>query len=132
MIAEGKNDSRGLRYTITPCDSDCGKTKICSCTQMIEIPLNSIVELTIYSMDPRLDVLSTGDEHSFHLHGQHFYVIKHGYPQTNRTNGMAEARNIDLDCDDFHCNEAGWTNSSWNSALPDANFKVKWFISFLF
>lgn len=111
-------------YVITPCDSDCGKSQICRCTHIVEIPLGSVVELTVYSMDPRLDVLSSGDEYSLHLHGQHFYVIKHGYPQTNPASGMAEARNIELDCDGYHCNDAGWTNSSWYVALPDANLKV--------
>ena len=78
------------------------------------------------SILPRQMVVSTirkvNHEHSFHLHGHHFYVVKIGYPSYSNATGDILAHNSDIFCADstcahHHCTNTVCTEPSWANGL---------------
>jgi len=72
----------------------------CTCTHVIDlsnIQIGSVVEIVIVNkiLD---DTDAEGASHPIHLHGNHFYVVKTGYPQYNPANGEFVRANDDIKC----------------------------------
>lgn len=120
---------------LTKCPEICGKnsTNLCDCTQIINLNLNSIVELVIYNFAEDT-VRGDGYGHPFHLHGHHFFVVKQGWPVYDEE-GQGQTRNFDLTCPGDFCNNAQFINQTWNqNGIPKemGNFEAPVFKDTLF
>ncbi|KAK3605830.1 hypothetical protein CHS0354_002467 [Potamilus streckersoni] len=99
-----------------PCkEPECGEQKICTCTHALDIANGDTVQMVLTNMGK-----GRGWSHPVHLHGHSFHVVKMGYANYNETTGKFIGDNLDVDCrgdtvrDDSFCNNATWSNVSWN------------------
>uniref|UniRef100_A0A914CIJ1 Plastocyanin-like domain-containing protein n=1 Tax=Acrobeloides nanus TaxID=290746 RepID=A0A914CIJ1_9BILA len=84
----------------------------CHCFHYLSISLGSIVQITIYNMGFG-GGFAYGFAHPMHIHGNHFYVMKMGFPVYNNTN-LYLTHNPDIACNESdNCNEKTWTNPNW-------------------
>ncbi|KAK0407643.1 hypothetical protein QR680_003508 [Steinernema hermaphroditum] len=112
------NEDR-LRHYADWCDPQkCTPTsnrdsRDCHCYYHLNITLGNIVQLTIYNMGDG-GRLGQGYAHPLHIHGTHFYVMKTGYPNYDKS-GMISTMNPDIPCTDMNtkCNGLKWTNPNW-------------------
>ena len=103
----------------TICDTagSCNPSDIhCWCTHVIEVGYNKVVQMVVSTIG------SVNHEHSFHLHGHHFYVVKIGYPSYSNATGDILAHNSDIFCADstcahHHCTNTDCTEPSWANGL---------------
>ena len=56
-----------------------------------------------------------GNNHQVHLHGQHFQVLKIGYPNYTEFEHVYDKPNQDFSCMDEFCNRVSWSNESWRA-----------------
>ena len=89
-------------------DSDCGREKVCSCRHTIDLDNGDVVQLVFTNMGK-----GKGLSHPIHVHGHSFYVLKMGYGYYNETTGVLLGDNPDIDCRGKFCNDATWSNTSW-------------------
>jgi len=91
---------------IVPCNSSCGTTIPCTCTNIISLPYMAAVQLVF------TNYVATGgaSPHAVHLHGHSYAVLHVGHQSINATTGLANGRNPDVTCADPLCITTKWTN----------------------
>ena len=98
--------SQKVEDQITPCeDEDCENG--CTCTHIIDLPKNKVVQIVITSYDPNFaGPLSI---HPIHLHGYTYAVMKQGWGPLDAVTGRPTGNNPDVNCTDDLCRATQWT-----------------------
>ncbi|XP_065929832.1 uncharacterized protein [Magallana gigas] len=96
----------------------CQAAGSCTCTHIVKLGLNNLVQLVLFSFSKGLK-----ETCPVHLHGHQFQVVKIGYPKYDAVIGIAIAPNQDIQCLDDHCTKATWTVPSWHNGVPDLNLE---------
>ncbi|OWF53933.1 L-ascorbate oxidase-like [Mizuhopecten yessoensis] len=100
----------------TECPEHCDK--YCTCTHVIKLGMGNTVQLVLLNMNDS----PYGLTHPIHIHGHHAHIIKVVYPEYDQQNGKILERSQDIRCDTPNCNNATWSNSSWQFGnVPGVN-----------
>lgn len=94
--------------------NDCGKDKVCTCTNELKVPFNKTIQMVWMNMG-----IGSGAAHPIHMHGHSFHVLKLAYaeqdPETGKLYTDQKRNHPDIDCGGGLnlCNEPRWKNESW-------------------
>ncbi|XP_056008379.1 uncharacterized protein LOC125665694 [Ostrea edulis] len=92
---------------------DCGH--YCRCTHVVKLATKKVTQLVLMAEDGS----DKGTSHPVHLHGNRFQVLKYGFPVVNKTDGLLQGPNQDIEYS-HNYRTAKWHDSSWNHGnVPD-------------
>ncbi|XP_061193997.1 uncharacterized protein LOC133202238 [Saccostrea echinata] len=95
--------------------NNCGV--YCRCTHVVKLDAWKTAQLVLTA---EVNV-TRGSAHPIHLHGNRFHVLKYGLPVINKTTGLIEKENQDIEYFNNY-SKARWRNSSWEYGnIPDIN-----------
>ncbi|XP_053377578.1 uncharacterized protein LOC128547895 [Mercenaria mercenaria] len=104
----------------TRCNEEkCRRNGICSCTYIVEIPGNKLIQMTFMNIGN-----GSGWSHPVHLHGTSFFVMKMGFGTYDATNGQLVNETSDIRCTGSYgfCSQAVWRNNTWRGGnIPEQN-----------
>ena len=93
------------------CNRSVCEAKVCSCTNIISLAYNQVVQLVITNYVTHGSNISNMP-HPFHLHGHSFAVVAMGYQNVDNITGLAVSPNPDVQCVDDLCLRTKWAGQS--------------------
>uniref|UniRef100_A0A0B7AYM5 Plastocyanin-like domain-containing protein n=2 Tax=Arion vulgaris TaxID=1028688 RepID=A0A0B7AYM5_9EUPU len=102
--------SKSQKPRLTCSRNDCGDDKVCHCPYDVSYDNGDLIQFVFLNMGS-----GKGWDHPIHMHGHSFQVVKVGFPSYNETTGTFIEDNNDIDCGFQFCNNAKWSNNTWNN-----------------
>ncbi|KAF6021296.1 hypothetical protein EB796_020399 [Bugula neritina] len=86
----------------------------CKCTNVQKLPSNSIIQMVI------THTILRKHEHTWHMHGYRFAVLKVAHPIINNVTGLIHSRfKVDINCSNDLCYDAHWMREELSNITVD-------------